>query len=504
MQLEEFLEQSALRMPGKTAVVAGERRWTYREIDALVNQFASRLASSHVKRWDRVVICMENSVEMIVAIFATLKLGAVFVPINPTTKAEKLTYILKDSGARCLITDAVRISVLKNIVETGVEAVVPQTEIPTSMEIFAEPSPKPLQTGIDMDLAALIYTSGSTGVPKGVMLSHLNMVSAATSITTYLENTADDIILNVLPMSFDYGLYQMLMAFKVGATLVLEKRFTFPAAVLNLIAREKVTGFPIIPTISAILLQLDLKCWDLSSLRYLTNTGAVLPGNHIVKLREALPHARIFSMYGLTECKRVSYLPPDQIDVRPDSVGRGMPNEEVYIVNEQGDLVGPNVVGELVIRGANVMQGYWGMPDATERVLKPGRFPWERVLHSGDLFRQDAEGYLYFIGRRDEMIKSRGQKVSPNEIEEVLYGFPGIAEAAVVGIPDPILGTAIRAVVVPQKGRALTEQEVLNHCARCLEDFAVPQSVEFRESLPRTMTGKIAKRELAPLSEAAV
>jgi acyl-CoA synthetase (AMP-forming)/AMP-acid ligase II len=208
MQLEEFLEQSALRTPGKTAVVAGERRWTYREIDVLVNQFAARLASSHVKRWDRVVICMENSVEMIVAIFATLKLGAVFVPINPTTKAEKLTYILKDSGARCLITDAVRISVLKNIVETGVEAVVPQTEIPTSMEIFAEPSPKPLQTGIDMDLAALIYTSGSTGVPKGVMLSHLNMVSAATSITTYLENTADDIILNVLPMSFDYGLYQ--------------------------------------------------------------------------------------------------------------------------------------------------------------------------------------------------------------------------------------------------------------------------------------------------------
>jgi len=230
----------------------------------------------------------------------------------------------------------------------------------------------------------------------------------------------------------------------------------------------------------------------------------VLPGNHIVKLREALPHARIFSMYGLTECKRVSYLPPDQIDARPDSVGRGMPNEEVYIVNDQGDPVGPNVVGELVIRGANVMQGYWGMPEATERVLRPGRFPWERVLHSGDLFWKDEEGYLYFVGRRDEMLKSRGQKVSPNEIEEVLYRIPGVAEAAVVGVPDPMLGTAIRAVIVPQAGCALTEVEVLNHCARCLEDFAVPQSVEFRESLPRTMTGKIAKRELTQLSEAAV
>ena len=502
MQLETFLEQSALRSPDKIALIAGERRWTYREIDALCNRFAITLAAAHVKRWDRVVICLENSMEMIVAIFATLKLGAVFVPINPTTKSEKLAYILKDSGARCLIADVSRINVHRIVSDSGVEAVVPQTDVPTSMKASAGLPAKPAGTGIDMDLAALIYTSGSTGMPKGVMLSHLNIVSAATSITTYLENTADEIILNVLPMSFDYGLYQMLMAFKLGATLVLEKGFTFPAAVLNLIARERVTGFPILPTISAILLQMDLRNWNLSSLRYVTNTGAALPCDHIVKLRRALPHVRIFSMYGLTECKRVAFLPPDQIDVRPDSVGRAMPNEEVYIVNEQGDLVGPDVVGELVIRGANVMQGYWGMPEATERVLKPGRFPWERVLHSGDLFRQDAEGYLYFVGRRDDMLKSRGQKVSPREIEEVLHAYPGVAEAAVVGVPDSILGTAIRAVIVPQQGRTLSEKEVLQHCARSLEDYAVPHSVEFRDSLPHTMSGKVAKRELAMSIEA--
>jgi amino acid adenylation domain-containing protein len=503
MQLEEFLEQSALRTPGKTALIAGDRRWTYAEIDALCNRFAATLSSLRVQRWDRVVIAMENSVEMVVAIFATLKLGAVFVPVNPTTKSDKLTYILKNSQARCLIADAARIGALNDVAETGVEAMVPQSDVPSSSGHDKDAPDRPAKTGIDMDLAALIYTSGSTGMPKGVMLSHLNMVSAATSITTYLENTPDDIILNVLPMSFDYGLYQVLMAFKTGATLVLEKGFTFPAAALNLIAREKVTGFPIIPTISAILLQMDLQRWDLSSLRYLTNTGAALPGSHVVKLREALPHTRIYSMYGLTECKRVSYLPPDQIDTRPDSVGRGMPNEEVYIVNEQGEQVGPDVVGELVIRGSNVMQGYWGMPDATARVLKAGRFPWERALHSGDLFRKDAEGYLYFVGRRDEMIKSRGQKVSPKEIEEVLYRFPGVAEVAVVGVPDPVLGAAIRAVIVPQQGRAITAKEVLSYCAERLEDYAVPHSVEFRESLPRTTTGKIAKRELTSSTEVA-
>src|SRR5439155_23142156 len=184
-----------------------------------------------------------------------------------------------------------------------------------------------------------IYTSGSTGTPKGVMLTPLNIVSAATSITTYLESAADDVVIDVLPLSFDYGLYQVLMAFKVGATVVVERSFTYPYAVIDTLMRERVTGFPIVPTLSAILLQLDLQKCDFPSLRYITNTAAALPVHHIQQLRGLFPHVKLYSMYGLTECKRVSYLPPDQLDVRPGSVGRGMPNEEVYVVDEDGRRV---------------------------------------------------------------------------------------------------------------------------------------------------------------------
>ena len=266
------------------------------------------------------------------------------------------------------------------------------------------------------------------------MLTHLNIVSAATSITTYLENTPDDIIINLLPLSFDYGLYQVLMAFKVGGTIVLERSFTYPHTVIETIIREKVTGLPIVPTISAVLLQLDLSPYKFPDLRYISNTAAALPTHHIIRLRELFPHVRIYSMYGLTECKRVSYLPPDQIDIRPTSVGRGMPNEEVYIVDEKGQRVPPGVVGELVVRGSNVMKGYWELPEETEEKLKPGPFPGEKVLYTGDLFRMDEEGYLYFFGRKDDIIKTRGEKVSPKEVEDVLYSLPGIAEAAVIGV----------------------------------------------------------------------
>jgi acyl-CoA synthetase (AMP-forming)/AMP-acid ligase II len=270
----------------------------------------------------------------------------------------------------------------------------------------------------------------------------------------------------------------------------------YPVKVLDLIGKEEVTGFPIVPTISSILLQMDLTKWDLSSLRYITNTAATLPTDHILKLRKLVPHAKIYSMYGLTECKRVSYLPPNQIDIRPTSVGRGMSNEEVYILDDQGNRVGPGVIGELVIRGSNVMKGYWENPEETDKVLKPGPFPWEKVLHSGDLFRTDEEGYLYFVGRKDDIIKCRGEKVAPKEVEEVLYSLPGVAQAAVVGVPDETLGEAIMAVIVLQAGVQLTAAEVLRHCSAHLEDFMVPKFVEFRGDLPTTSSGKIAKRQL--------
>jgi acyl-CoA synthetase (AMP-forming)/AMP-acid ligase II len=299
----------------------------------------------------------------------------------------------------------------------------------------------------------------------------------------------------VLPLAFDYGLYQALMCAKVGATLVLEKSFTYPAVVLEKLKAERVTGFPLVPTLAAMLLQMkQLAPGMFPDLRYLTNTAAALPRAHIERLRELFPGAQLFSMYGLTECKRCTYLPPEQLDLRPESVGIAIPGTEAYVIDELGQRVAPGVVGELVIRGAHVMKGYWTDDEATARVLKPGPFPWEKVLHTGDLFRTDEDGYLYFVGRKDDIIKTRGEKVSPKEVENVLYELASIREAAVIGVPDPILGQAIKAIVVADEG--LTEREVIRHCAARLEEFMVPATVEFRGQLPKSENGKIARKEL--------
>lgn len=514
MQVESFLELSARRFPDKTALVCGSRRLTYTEVDVRANRLAHGLAAGGVERGDCVVVCLKDSVEAVVSIFAILKAGSVFVVVNPTTKPNKLTYILNNCRAKALITDGVKADAVAScrgelphlaaIWVTGPNGNgSDRGRLSLDSVIEAEGTSSPPENRcIDIDLAALVYTSGSTGRPKGVMLTHLNIVSAATSITTYLENRPDDIILNVLPLSFDYGLYQVLMAFKVGGTIVLERLFTYPHAVLETIVREKITGFPIVPTISAILLQMDLKKYRFPNLRYLTNTAAALPVHHIRRLRECFPHVQIYSMYGLTECKRVSYLPPAEIDIRPGSVGRGMPNEEVYLADDFGRRLPPGSTGELVVRGSNVMKGYWESPEETAKMLRPGPYPWELVLYTGDLFRMDGEGYLYFLGRKDDIIKTRGEKVSPREVEEVLYGVEAVAEAAVIGVPDPVLGQAVKAVVTVRKGWELTEQQLLRHCAQHLEDFMVPKAVEFLQSMPKTSSGKVAKRELALMSPA--
>ena len=515
MQVEQFLENSATRHPTKVALISGSERLTYRQIDDEANRLAHALIAAGVKRGDRVVTFLPNSVEAVLSIFATLKAGAVFVVLNPTTKPDKLTYILNNCRASAMVTwggklfsdptSWIETPHLHSVfmlraneaqaaaVRSAGKKLIRLEEVRQGTKEVQPPAKK----CIDIDLAALIYTSGSTGRPKGVMVTHLNIVSAATSITTYLENTADDVVINMLPLAFDYGLYQLLMMFKVGGTLVLHDSFAFPNVVIEKVIREGVTGFPIVPTASAILLQMDLSKYAFPKLRYITNTAAALPIEHIRKLRALFPQVKLYSMYGLTECKRVSYLPPDQLDVRPASVGRGMPNEEVYIVDGEGNRVGPDVVGELVIRGANVMKGYWELPEETDRCLKPGPLPGEKVLYSGDLFRADEEGYLYFVGRKDDIIKTRGEKVSPREVEDVIYSLEGVAEVAVIGVPDPILGNAIKAVLTLRPGAQVTKQDVLRHCSARLEDFMMPKLVEFRASLPKTESGKISKRMIA-------
>jgi acyl-CoA synthetase (AMP-forming)/AMP-acid ligase II len=304
-----------------------------------------------------------------------------------------------------------------------------------------------------------------------------------------------DIVIDVLPLSFDYGLYQLLMVFKFGGTLVLEKGFTYPAEILKRMEEERITGFPGVPTIFAVLLQMNLSSYDLSSLRYLTNTAAALPPAHIIQLRNKFSWAKLYSMYGLTETKRTLYLPPDQLDKRPGSVGIAIPGTEVWIEDEEGNRLGPGQVGELVVRGRHVMRGYWGDPAATAVRFRPGPIPGERLCYTGDLFRMDAEGYLYFVARKDDIIKSRGEKVAPKEVEAVLYSLKGVLEAAVIGVSDPVLGEAVKAFIV-RNGTELTEANVLKHCRANLEDLMVPKYVEFLPELPKTSSGKIKKTDL--------
>lgn len=511
MLVQDFLEQSALKRPDKTALITGGGRHTYAEINAMADRVAAALLSGGLEKGGRAVVFLDNSMEAVVSLFAVLKAGGVFILVNPTMKAEKLSYILSDSGASAFMGTASRSGVIKEALQglKQLKSVFVAGEAIKSDALgrpffsfdgimngsIAKPLPR---ASIDADLATIIYTSGSTGHPKGVMMAHYNMAAAAASITGYLENTADDIILSTLPMSFDYGLYQVLMAFKMGATVILEKSFMYPYRIIETMLDEKVTGFPIVPTMSAILTQMeDIKKKSFPHLRYITNTAAALPVIHIQKLREFFPGAKVYSMYGLTECKRVSYLAPSELDARPGSVGKAMPNTEAFIVDKDGKRVGPGVIGELVVRGTNVMRGYWGLTEETAKKLRPGAYPGELALYTGDLFKADEEGYLYFVGREDDIIKSRGEKVSPREIENVIASIEGVLETAVIGVPDEVLGQAVKAFVVRKNGVSLTEKEIMAFCSRHLEDHMVPKLVEFAASLPETETGKIKKASLS-------
>ncbi|EJN02156.1 class I adenylate-forming enzyme family protein [Phyllobacterium sp. YR531] len=510
MRIEDVLRQTAKRLGSKTVLIAGDKRLSYAELDSLSDRLAASLWSQGIMRGDRVLVFMNNCWEATVAIYAILKTGAVFSPINASTKPDKLAYIIENCRARAIITqDKLTLIAVEAIgSSTTCELIVakrdnepaqPGTHSFTHM-LQVETHPVP-HGGIDVDLAMLIYTSGSTGRPKGVMMNHRNIEAAATSITTYVQNLEDDIILNVLPLAFDYGLYQLFMTVRSGATLVLEASFGFPQAIFDVMRREHVTGFPLVPTMAALILQMrDIEPGFLPNLRYITNTAAALPPAHIARLRELFPEVRLYSMYGLTECKRCTYLPPEQLDFRPGSVGIAIPNTEAFVVDDEGRTVEPGNVGELVIRGPHVMQGYWENDEATAQMLRSGPNPWERVLYTGDLFSMDRDGYLYFVGRKDDIIKTRGEKVAPKEVEAVLHSCPGIAEAVVIGVDDPVLGQSIRAIVV-LSDLNLTDREIIRHCARNLEDFMVPKSVEFRVSLPKTDTGKVSRRLAAEPQE---
>jgi acyl-CoA synthetase (AMP-forming)/AMP-acid ligase II len=441
-----------------------------------------------------------------ISVYGTSLAGGVFVPINPETPVSKLNYLLDDCTPRLVITQSKLFTKIKQAQESSQHSpmVLLADDCFSNLELETyDHSEIIAPSSIPNDLAALIYTSGSTGEPKGVMLPHSAMVFTAGCLVEYLRLTNQDRILCALPLSFDYGLYQILMGMFVGCCVVIQPEFKFPGRLVQSLSEERVTVFPAVPTTFATLLQLhDRKPLEFPHVQRITNTAAALPADQIPKLQEIFPNSLVFKMYGLTECKRVSYLEPELVHQYPSSVGQAIPGTEVSILNDDGEKVPTGETGILHVRGPHVMAGYWNKPQKTDEVLSPGPVPGERLLRTGDLFHQDDNGLLYFRGRQDDLINSRGQKVSATEIEKVLMNLNGIFQASVIGVPHPVLGQALRAFIVFQAGASLSRSEILKNCKAELESFQIPQEIIFLDKLPLNTNGKIDKKALLEKSTA--
>jgi long-chain acyl-CoA synthetase len=502
--VHESLSAGAEAMPDKDAVVDEWGARTYAELHEGARRVARLLRDQGLERGDRVALFLDNTGDCATAIFGTLLAGGVFMVVNPQTKADKLRYVLDDSEAAFLFTEAHSVEVasaaarhasdLKRVFSTPGDGLPDEFEDLHEAMRASEPD-VPTPTTIPPDLAALIYTSGTTGHPKGVMMSHEALVFTVGSIAEYLRIDSDDRILNILPFAFTYGLNQLLLTTRLGATLLLERSFAFPAKTLKRMREEEATVFPAVPTVFATILGITARP-SFPSVRRITNAAAGLPPTFHEGLREVFPNALLFRMYGQTECKRVCYLEPELVESKPTSVGRAIPGTEAFVLDDRGDPVEPGQVGVLHVRGPHIMMGYWRAPDLTAKVLRDGPYPGERMLCTRDHFTVDGDGLLYFVDRSDDIIKSRGEKVSSVEVENALHTIPGISQAAVIGVPDDILGEAVRAYVVPGEGMELSEQEIIRACRERLENFMVPRDVVIVQELPQTDSGKVRKKSL--------
>lgn len=506
MRVEDLLRRSARSDRAKTAIVSDGARLSYGDLDAQASALAANLVARGIARGDRVLVLMENIPEAAVAIYGILKAGAIFCPVNPAVREEGLRFLIEDSEPRAVLTQAKFATRCKAAVADATsgpmviaargDALLPG-DVARFEEFLVPSNAAKGEAGTDDDLAMIIYTSGSTGRQKGVMMSHASMDFASGAIASYLGSRADDVVLSALPLSFTYGLYQLLVTVRTGATLVLQKSFAFPVEVLEVARAEGATGLPLVPTMATLLLSMkDMNPDALPSLRTITNAAAALPPAHVERLKGLFPRARLFSMYGLTECARATYLAPEEIERRPSSVGKALPGTKVAIVDEAGEPVAPGETGELVVHGPHVMRGYWRNAAATSLALRQDAGSGEIWLHTGDLFFADGDGFLHFLGRKDDMLKVRGEKVAPRQVEAVLHECPGVAEAVVIGLPDAVAGNRLHAIVVPSLP-TLTEREVVRHCAGRLPDVMVPKSVEFRAELPKTVSGKVVRRLVA-------
>jgi long-chain acyl-CoA synthetase len=508
--IQDILKKNVAERPDKVALICENQRLTYSQINTMADRLANAFRKNGVQDGDRILLYLLNGSELVISIFAALKANAIFSVVDYANTIDTLRYIAGDSEATALVTynhqveAATRllqdIPSLRFAVLSGQEINGSTANLLAFDAIQKDYSGDPLpQRRIDADLAYLIYTSGSTGVSKGVLVTHKSSLFTIHSGVEYLELSESDVHTSPLPLSFSPGINQLFQTLRVGGSLILEKSFAFPAMVIKRMEAEGATGFAGVPTVLALLLQSDLSRYDLSRLRYITSIGAALAPNIIKQIREKLPQASLYSTYGMAEASYSLGLDPQQIDCRPSSVGKPFPGTQAWIVGDDGERLGPNEIGELVVRGGHVRNGYWNNPQNTAQRFRPGPVPGEIVCYTGDMFRTDEDGYFHFVGRSDEIIKSGAKKVVPREIENALYGLKGVIEAAAVGMPDPLLGQVIKAfVVLDERVRAsLTVQDILKHCHLTLEEFKVPRQIEIRDSLPKTPSGKIKKKELA-------
>ena len=508
--IHHMLRASASRLSDKEAIIQGKHRLTYQEVAMQTARLANGLQQIGLHRGDRIGIYVEPTIAQPLSIFGISQAGGVFVPINPLLMADQVAHIAVDCQMKGLITTESRLQILreslKNIPHLKFIVVIADKlslDAPIPIYNFQElcqsmPDDVLHDVSIEKDLAAIVYTSGSTGKPKGVMLNHAQIMAGSSIVSTYLKITDADRILAILPFSFDAGLNQLMTSFQQGATLVM-MTFVFARQIVEKLVDEQITALAGVPTLWNLLAQPNssLQKREFPHLRYITNTGGAMSQHVLATLRQALPTTDIVLMYGLTEAFRSTYLPPEELDRRPTSMGKAIPNTEILVVNDQGQLCQPGEIGELVHRGPTVSMGYWGRPELTARVLRQHPFlpaelgSDEKVCYSGDLVKMDEEGFLYFVGRRDTMIKSSGFRISPTEVEEVLFQSGKIQGAAVIGVHDDMLGQVIMAFVVPRDGDELATDELIAWCADRLPRYMVPQTVEILQELPKTTSGKV-------------
>lgn len=492
MYLLHHLLDARVHDAARPALIDGPRSLTYGEFAAAVERTALRLIAAGVARGDRVAILLPKSLEECVAIFAISRVGGVFVPINAALKPAQVRHIIDDCGARVIVSTPSFMSGLEDSGAAMIEA---------ALTDEAVSGPAPPSRAIGEDLAAILYTSGSTGRPKGVMLSHRNLVAGTRIVRTYLGIGPSERILSILPFSFDYGLNQLLTVVEQGALLVLAS-FRFGDELVRKLAEHEITGLAGVPTMWSILTRAapSLSRTPLPHLRYITNSGGAVPSATVAKLQELLPSTSIFLMYGLTEAFRSTFLPPDQVSVRPTSIGKAIPECEVFPLTADGRRAKPGEPGILVHRGPTVSLGYWNRPEDTAQVLRRNPFNdavtgGDIVCWSGDLVMEDDEGYLYFVAREDGMIKSAGFRISPTEVEEVLMATGAFRQVAVIGLKDEWVGQKVHAIAVPLEPE-IDLKAVLAESAKNLPTHMMPARIELVEALPTTPNGKVDYQSL--------